>query len=42
MDVKIASMNGYLEESIYMMQPEGLWLKGNGRKSASCLVPFMD
>ena len=28
MDVKIASMNGYLEESIYMMQPEGFMAKG--------------
>jgi hypothetical protein len=32
MDVKIALLNGNLDDEVYMDQPEGFVLPGNGRK----------
>ena len=36
MDVKIAFLNGDLDEEIYIEQPEGFVLPGNEKKSAIC------
>ena len=42
MDVKIAFLNGSLEETIYMVQPKGFIEKDRKGKCASCRNPFMD
>ncbi|KAL5749356.1 hypothetical protein ACOSP7_023959 [Xanthoceras sorbifolium] len=41
-DVKTAFLNVNLDESIYMMQPEGFKSQDQEKKFASCKGPFMD
>ena len=42
MNIKITFLNESLEETIYMVQPEGFIVKGQEKKCASCRSPFMD
>ena len=40
MDVKMAFLNGYLKDSIYMVQLDGFMAKGQENKN--CWILFMD
>ena len=42
MDIKTVFLNGYLEESIYIEQPEGFKIYDQKQKVYKLLSPFMD
>ena len=42
MDVKTAFLNGFLEEEVYMSQPEGFISKNKPNQVCSLRDPFMD
>ena len=42
MDVKAAFLNGFLEEELYMMQPEGFVDSKGANKVCKSSDPFMD